>query len=705
MVDALAAAPLAARYGAPIFLADRATVPPLANAATRSKTVNAKIIALGGTGAVSPAILAAFAGGADTPLTEEILANEEILAGVDIPAEQLALQPEYTSADIEAYNLAIAEETAAQALGAQREAQVSAKIEEIIAAYILPDMSDLEKERVIHDYLITHSTYEWPASSNLDYVYSPYGLLIRGRGCCSAYASTMKRFMDRLDVPCEYVSAKRMGTTGCGHAWNRVMIDGLWYELDVTWDEPEAIFGDVSIPYTPYAVGMGFGGVGGGYVKSTLGGDMLQYSYMASYRYFNNAPANFGHDGYVWTPKEGSSERDMPLNTIYAARTMAGYTDFSRDDIRQNMPPINEYSIESAQNALVQLGIRSDIFAPVSEGDRSAYKYTELLIKKLRSWGLTPEYYYMYSPVERGGAVTAGRAFNFVDSYALPGSASADYPLQRYFFAKDRPLRLPISLGAEPLALPNFSVYTNDSLGDAIRAGAFGNLTLSIEYDFSADVPNGSLISQQPLPGALSDRVTLVFCRKFTVPGQEQEQVPAPDQSSNTGGNNNNNTADRIQGADFIGLTLDEAQGLQQSLAEQGIIVTLTHYSTSDIYSDTVPAGRIAAQNPPAGTQLPADRTVEVGYGLSFGPVPVNGFIGLTLDEAWVLRQTLAARQIWLNLSHSSSDDIYSDTVPEGRIAWQDPPPGTDLPMEATVKVGMSLGPAPIMPDVSDMEQ
>lgn len=40
--------------------------------------------------------------------------------------------------------------------------------------------------------------------------------------------------MDRAGIPCELIS----GWAGGPHAWNIVQIDGEWYHVDTTWDDP-----------------------------------------------------------------------------------------------------------------------------------------------------------------------------------------------------------------------------------------------------------------------------------------------------------------------------------------------------------------------------------------------------------------------------------------------------------------------------------
>ena len=41
--------------------------------------------------------------------------------------------------------------------------------------------------------------------------------------------------MDLLGIPCVRISGT---ANGGGHAWNAVKLDGEWYQVDVTWDDP-----------------------------------------------------------------------------------------------------------------------------------------------------------------------------------------------------------------------------------------------------------------------------------------------------------------------------------------------------------------------------------------------------------------------------------------------------------------------------------
>lgn len=82
----------------------------------------------------------------------------------------------------------------------------------------------------LHDWLIYNATY--------DYTYTHYGsdgVLLLGTGVCDSYSKAYRRLLESAGVPCQYFS----GETPLGlHAWNTVKMDGNWYWVDVTWDDP-----------------------------------------------------------------------------------------------------------------------------------------------------------------------------------------------------------------------------------------------------------------------------------------------------------------------------------------------------------------------------------------------------------------------------------------------------------------------------------
>lgn len=112
------------------------------------------------------------------------------------------------------------------------------KADEVINKTIKEDMSDLQKEYAIHDYIVSNTVYDYDNFINgtvPNECYYPYGVLMKGKGVCNGYALTMKMLLNKVGIECEKVD----GTTSEGeHAWNIVKINNNYYHVDATWDDP-----------------------------------------------------------------------------------------------------------------------------------------------------------------------------------------------------------------------------------------------------------------------------------------------------------------------------------------------------------------------------------------------------------------------------------------------------------------------------------
>lgn len=85
------------------------------------------------------------------------------------------------------------------------------------------DLSDYEKIKGVHDYLVLLNRY-------VAFEGGAYSALCKGRSSCSGYAFSFYAIMRELGIP---VTVE----TGGAHAWNRVQYEGKWYNMDVTWDD------------------------------------------------------------------------------------------------------------------------------------------------------------------------------------------------------------------------------------------------------------------------------------------------------------------------------------------------------------------------------------------------------------------------------------------------------------------------------------
>ena len=88
--------------------------------------------------------------------------------------------------------------------------------------------TDFEIALAAHDYLVLNCAYDETYS-----IYDGAIMFVKNTGVCQAYAQAFDMLMSFFDVPCVYVIS-----SGMNHGWNLVNIEGSWYHMDATWDDP-----------------------------------------------------------------------------------------------------------------------------------------------------------------------------------------------------------------------------------------------------------------------------------------------------------------------------------------------------------------------------------------------------------------------------------------------------------------------------------
>lgn len=125
-----------------------------------------------------------------------------------------------------------------------KDALLLQKVEQIVSS-IPVHLAPVEKQKMIHDYLICNSRYSyWVLPDNLNEVYLPMvvvdewtacGVLLNKSGVCESYAEAFQLLCYQVGIPCTSV-------VGLGndmpHKWNAVYLDEEWYLCDVTFDDP-----------------------------------------------------------------------------------------------------------------------------------------------------------------------------------------------------------------------------------------------------------------------------------------------------------------------------------------------------------------------------------------------------------------------------------------------------------------------------------
>lgn len=110
-------------------------------------------------------------------------------------------------------------------------AWVDTQVEGIVKELQLDDATDFMKVKRVYEYMGTHFTYD-----NTLTKYTDYDGLTTGSMVCQGYAQLTYKLLWKCGVPCRIVVGISHGEA---HGWNIVKLDGVWYNLDTTWDAGE----------------------------------------------------------------------------------------------------------------------------------------------------------------------------------------------------------------------------------------------------------------------------------------------------------------------------------------------------------------------------------------------------------------------------------------------------------------------------------
>jgi len=91
--------------------------------------------------------------------------------------------------------------------------------------------------RYIHDYLITKIVYT--LDENMTHIRTIYGALVDNKCVCEGYAEAFQYLAQQYGINCIIARSSE-------HEWNFVEMNGKWYVVDVTYDDP--IIGNKIVP-------------------------------------------------------------------------------------------------------------------------------------------------------------------------------------------------------------------------------------------------------------------------------------------------------------------------------------------------------------------------------------------------------------------------------------------------------------------------
>ncbi|OWR26493.1 transglutaminase [Saccharibacillus sp. O23] len=121
-------------------------------------------------------------------------------------------------------------ETAAQS------AYVHKRVSTALAKITKPGMNDHLKVKAIHDWVVKTLKYDTTLSK-----FTAYEGLKTGSTVCQGYALLTYDMLKQAGFETNIVEGYVKGEA---HAWNMVKLDGKWYQIDTTWDDPVPDLGD-----------------------------------------------------------------------------------------------------------------------------------------------------------------------------------------------------------------------------------------------------------------------------------------------------------------------------------------------------------------------------------------------------------------------------------------------------------------------------
>jgi len=108
--------------------------------------------------------------------------------------------------------------------------EVRKQVARTLKRILTPGMTDHQKEKAIHDWIVGNLTYDTRLVSH-----SAYDGLMNGRTVCQGYALLTYEMMKQAGIPVKIAEGTSRGRA---HTWNLVRIGGEWYHLDTTWNDP-----------------------------------------------------------------------------------------------------------------------------------------------------------------------------------------------------------------------------------------------------------------------------------------------------------------------------------------------------------------------------------------------------------------------------------------------------------------------------------
>ncbi len=114
------------------------------------------------------------------------------------------------------------------------------KLWDAVEAFPVTGETRYDQLKSIHDHIALFTTYDLKGR----FSGSALGSLVEPGVVCEGYSKGFKLICDRLNIPCCVIFGNYNEEENAAHMWNYVqMEDGIWYCMDVTWDDLDGEYG------------------------------------------------------------------------------------------------------------------------------------------------------------------------------------------------------------------------------------------------------------------------------------------------------------------------------------------------------------------------------------------------------------------------------------------------------------------------------
>jgi hypothetical protein len=137
--------------------------------------------------------------------------------------------------------------------------KINTKVKSIEKELLNNSMTDYDKIKKIHDYIINNTKYDIERNQSGNSAYSSYiamGPLFDGYATCNGYTDLMAIFLSDLNYENFKIATTPDETdySSTGHVWNAVKVNNEWLHLDLTWDDPVSNDGKDYLYHTYFLV-------------------------------------------------------------------------------------------------------------------------------------------------------------------------------------------------------------------------------------------------------------------------------------------------------------------------------------------------------------------------------------------------------------------------------------------------------------------